>query len=274
MFNPDPTRLRLTILRAEQTRVDDQWAHARIQWWFWRLIRFEDAPAELILDEDDAVDCEAGCFLIVPPVRRFRRRALAATRHLFVHFSVDGLPDAFWRDIIPPSNPVRPDGQLQGLARDLGARLETPDDENRVGRNLHALGLVAQVFGRVIDTLGPDQRQAIARAVGADDVFGRATEHAEARRGALRVGDLAEICGYSTDHFSRLFRGLYGVTPSRYLQEVRVRHAAQLLLETALSIEQIAEQTGFSDRFHFSRVFGVSTGLGPAGFRRQCQGFG
>jgi transcriptional regulator GlxA family with amidase domain len=88
------------------------------------------------------------------------------------------------------------------------------------------------------------------------------------------VGDLAEICGYSTDHFSRLFRGLYGVTPSRYLQEVRVRHAAQLLLETALSIEQIAEQTGFSDRFHFSRVFGASTGLGPAGFRRQCQGFG
>jgi transcriptional regulator GlxA family with amidase domain len=62
-----------------------------------------------------------------------------------------------------------------------------------------------------------------------------------------------------------------GDRAARYVTEMRVREAAKLLLQTDASIDAIAEQTGFPNRAHFSRVFKQVTGAAPAGFRRQHQ---
>jgi two-component system response regulator YesN len=51
------------------------------------------------------------------------------------------------------------------------------------------------------------------------------------------------------------------------VSEVRVRKAATLLRGTRQSIEEIAEQTGFPNRYYFSRVFKKMTGHSPADFR-------
>jgi transcriptional regulator GlxA family with amidase domain len=51
--------------------------------------------------------------------------------------------------------------------------------------------------------------------------------------------------------------------------ERRIREAARLLLQSDLTIEAIAETTGFPNRAYFSRVFAQVAGEAPAGFRRQ-----
>lgn len=78
---------------------------------------------------------------------------------------------------------------------------------------------------------------------------------------------LAEVAHASESHFIRLFRRTLGCTPARHVQERRVSAAAELLLRTSLSIDEIAERCGFANRYHFSRVFAQRMAHPPARFR-------
>lgn len=86
---------------------------------------------------------------------------------------------------------------------------------------------------------------------------------------AITNPELARHAGLSVEGFSRAFRQHYGITPGRYVTEVRVREASRMLLQTDESIEIIADATGFPNRAYFSRVFKKVTDASPANFRSQ-----
>jgi AraC-like DNA-binding protein len=82
------------------------------------------------------------------------------------------------------------------------------------------------------------------------------------------VTELAAACALSPDHFTRLFKAARGVTPREFIQRQRIDAARRLLLASSHSIGRIAELLGFSDIYHFSRVFKQRTGRSPTRFRR------
>jgi AraC family L-rhamnose operon transcriptional activator RhaR len=59
-----------------------------------------------------------------------------------------------------------------------------------------------------------------------------------------------------------------GQSPSHYIRERRVMLAAQQLLFSSASIDDIALATGFGNRFYFSRVFTRQLGVSPAAYRK------
>ncbi len=82
-------------------------------------------------------------------------------------------------------------------------------------------------------------------------------------------GKLAEKCGISEIYFRQLFGRRFGISPKQYIIDMRIRKAKQLLLSSAVSAAQIAEQCGFTNPYHFSRTFKSVTGLTPTAYRRQ-----
>jgi len=78
---------------------------------------------------------------------------------------------------------------------------------------------------------------------------------------------LSSDFGASYSKLRHVFAGQVGVPPSRYHLNLRVEEAKRLLRETALSVQEIAERTGFSDPNHFSALFSRKTGLSPTRFR-------
>ncbi len=75
--------------------------------------------------------------------------------------------------------------------------------------------------------------------------------------------ELAAACHLSPAHFSRQFRRIIGCSPVRFDAELRLREAAALLKNRALSIEQIAQNVGFDDPGYFSRCFKNHFGMTP-----------
>lgn len=67
------------------------------------------------------------------------------------------------------------------------------------------------------------------------------------------VLELAREAGIERRRFVRLFRQRYGLTPSDYLREVRVRQATRLMRTTTLSPRAIALECGFHHRQHLER---------------------
>ncbi|NLH73232.1 MAG: helix-turn-helix transcriptional regulator [Verrucomicrobia bacterium] len=84
----------------------------------------------------------------------------------------------------------------------------------------------------------------------------------------LHLNDLARVAGMCASRFARLFKSWRGVGPRHFLRQVRVRQAANLLVNTELSLDEIAEATGFPNRYYMSRVFKSIIGESPAKFRQ------
>lgn len=87
----------------------------------------------------------------------------------------------------------------------------------------------------------------------------------------LAVEELAEVAHLSTRQFSRSFHTETGMTPAKAVENIRVETARSLLDESHHSIEQVARQTGFSDRNHMRRAFLRRFGQTPQSLKRTAR---
>lgn len=83
------------------------------------------------------------------------------------------------------------------------------------------------------------------------------------------VAGLARLAGMSPTHFARIFKSTFGTSPIDWLRRERISQAKRRLAETGASIKEIAEQTGYHDRYFFSKDFKKHTGLTPREFRQR-----
>ena len=84
------------------------------------------------------------------------------------------------------------------------------------------------------------------------------------------VKDLADHLNCHPDFLGRKFKQSMGTDLSLYLLQARIDRAKRLLANPKLSIEDAAELSGFSDRFHFSKAFRRLAGMPPGEFQKQC----
>ena len=85
------------------------------------------------------------------------------------------------------------------------------------------------------------------------------------------VERLARVSRVSEAHFARSFKDAFGVPPHRYLLTRRIERATALLRETAMSITDIAFQTGWKSLGTFGRTFRDVTGESPGDLRAREQ---
>ena len=87
----------------------------------------------------------------------------------------------------------------------------------------------------------------------------------------LRIGDLAAHVCRAPAHVASQFRRETGSTIHRYLTQVRMRHAAELL-QLGEKVEAVMLLVGYKSKKSFYSHFRTHTGQTPGGFRRQfCQ---
>lgn len=80
---------------------------------------------------------------------------------------------------------------------------------------------------------------------------------------------LAQCCNLSEVYFRQCFTAQYKVSPRRFILNIRINKAKQLLSEGQLKIAEIALQCGFSNPYHFDRTFKAQTGLTPTEYMQQ-----
>ena len=83
----------------------------------------------------------------------------------------------------------------------------------------------------------------------------------------IPLGEAAALCGMSKAVFGREFKKASGMPLGKYLNQIRMRHAVELLEETRESITEIAARLGFSDQSYFDRRFRQTFGRTPSQHR-------
>jgi len=140
--------------------------------------------------------------------------------------------------------------------------LDTSD--NSFSSFLKINGLMYTLLGNVVDEIG------ILNRMQQPSISTLAMHYMDLNyQNPIQITDVAEFIGVHPNYLTTAFHKERGESPKRYLTELRVRKAKELLVETGDPVNIIAASVGFDDSSAFSKFFKKETGIAPKLYRDQ-----
>ena len=223
---------------------------------FWRLYH-NDAPGCHVRFGRETFPLTPDRLLLVPDATLFDCVCKTRAPHLWLHFSPLQTTSAFPRrpTALPLTAPLR-------LLVESVIRARTAADSPLARQHLYHLcaALLHSTFASLDIPIAPEQPERL------DEIL--RFLHSQFA-GDLSNTVLARRAVMAESVFIRWFKEHTALTPALYVQQARARQAAQLLALTDRTIEQIAADCGFPNRYYFTRVFRRHLGCGPAEYRKR-----
>lgn len=85
----------------------------------------------------------------------------------------------------------------------------------------------------------------------------------------INTHQMADIAMLNSEHFLRLYKQAFNITPHQYVMKLRIQYAKILLTETREPIAAICQQIGLDSLSSFSVLFKERVGVSPSEFRKQ-----
>lgn len=135
---------------------------------------------------------------------------------------------------------------------------------------VYAESLVGSIVSGLLDIPEPGSEQQNGRLTQAqmNKLISRIDARGDCR---LSVAEMAATVGLSESWFANVFKQTTGKPPLQWQLGKRIEQARAMLLETDLTIADIAAQLGFSDQAHLTKAFRQLAGETPAAWRRMRQ---
>lgn len=83
---------------------------------------------------------------------------------------------------------------------------------------------------------------------------------------SLRVGELSKIAGMSEKYFITYFKSALGISPGRYINQLKMNRARDYLYEKKHSVKEIAYMLGYPNPYAFSKAFRKYYNVPPSKF--------
>lgn len=235
-----------------------EWTYPDVFSPFWRLY-YNSVSGKSIFCEDQEYPLVPESLLLVPPHVFFSCTSTKRTDHLWIHFT---LP-AYWRADYEIPQRVELNPSLETIISQLKELADAPDAPNRK----RAYAMANALVFTAISGLAPPKSSTMP-ALLQSILLEIDMSHGQVEK----LSTLASRFNTSERNIRRLFVNSLGISPSSYILGTRMRHASRLLRNAELSIDQVAEQTGFADRFHFSKSFRKQIGQTPVEYRKAVSG--
>lgn len=270
----------LRVFMARWRKINPaHWVHHDLQDFFWRFYLNKTDGAFIKIPTPNSVTSElqiypleAGKAYFIPAGVCFSTGTDREVDHFHVHFDVLGMPDLAMRTLfngpicLPAYDWIQQ--TILNLTGEIGSDQELMNKVDLI-LEMQVKALLYQSLTLYISTLPAEQlAQPLQIAIDQKPVLPAVKFINNNLAHTLLNSELAQLCQMSEGYFLHRFKDAMGQTPGEYIREKRVKLAAQRLLFTTESIEQIAVSTGFGSRFYLTRIFTRSLGLSPAAYRK------
>jgi AraC-like DNA-binding protein len=224
---------------------------------------FESAPSGRRMVNEGSV------ILLFPGVwHRYRPHRSTGWTEQWITFNGEFPKALLKNDIISPQRPVLNPGPNE-LIVELFEQVADVIRNETVGYqqtgSMKVLQILANVDSEVrLRSLGgtrTEKKMGKARAIMAQNL-----------NGPLDIPTLANSLNMGYSWFRRMFKQHTGHPPAQYHLHLRINRAKHILLETDLSVKEIAYELGFDTPNHFSQAFKNSVGHSPTIFRSRAVG--
>ncbi|MDC7239229.1 MAG: helix-turn-helix domain-containing protein [Spirochaetales bacterium] len=158
------------------------------------------------------------------------------------------------------------EGLLRGTAQSIGVELDeigTPFFTYNAPKELRKNVLVLLDRFEKMDTPSAGKETSATPAERARDIIRR--DYTDPMLGLYRIAEYLEV---SNTYLSTSFKSTYGIGIVQYINQLRIELAKDLIMNTSMSIKDIAASVGFSSSISFIRVFKKSEGMTPNSMRK------
>lgn len=262
------SRLQFRLLVAGCVILGSYWRFRFRKPTYWRFYA-HDRDGAMLQVKGQPFALQAGVHYLIPAGMPFGVSTRGPVRQTYVHFETVGLPDESLKGIWDTPIALSPSMARSEMVEQVG-RVLAPDGaviDTVTQWRLRAI--LYDAFTQLYDAFPEEQK---------DPVPAPKPDHSPIRFALRHIRDfvgepidnarLASCCSMSESHFIRCFQEYVGQTPAQYLLSYRLQLAAERLVTTTLSIDAIANETGFCHRAHFANAFKRAEGMPPAAFRR------
>ncbi len=248
--------LSVRVLQIGWTKLGEWWNYRNLSAPYWRFYWNDNIGASIFFDGKFFELSPDYVYLIAPdtPFSSKNEKRKIKPGHFYIHFTVEtdelDLPSKIFLFKIS-------DSEL-GLINKI---IEFNEKENNYTASMKAISLVSHFLSSIqLKTSGELHRSKAKKAL---EIL---KNHCEK---GISNTELASKISMSTNSFLRFFRQNFGITPQKYLRQLRIERACFMLHYTDKSIKEIADSLGFSDRYHFTKVFSQIRKESPAVFRKK-----
>ena len=210
---------------------------------------------------DREILADEGSFILFRPGEKQEHVCVSekTSEFYYVHFTVSGetLPTALATSTVYRAKP-------SAKVRDLFEEMLAETEEKLPYYGTVALGSFLSILGhleRSVSTASVESHRGVDRIA----VVLRRMNREFAKDHTL--DDFAAMCRMSKFHFLRVFRSVTGISPVEYRNRIRIEHAKELLLESALSVSEIGTAVGYASPSYFSDAFKKAVGMSPGRYR-------
>ena len=249
---------------------------------FWRLYWNKNEGGELI-HQENCYKMDPNYLYIIPPFTSFSTRFTKNHRynngihvdgkqissdlnedaysdkhliHFFIHFNL-GIP---FDNVYPGILKIELTDYLKDRLEYLTYRLKIENRDFKLTFNLKIQAFIKEA----LTNIGPE----LWKVIDIDERVLTVIRFIEINiEKKLSNPDLAGIVNMAPNSFSRLFKDEMNITLHSFIQNRKIAKACDLFEHSNKTIEDIAYNLGFSDRYHFSRVFKAVTRLTPASYK-------
>lgn len=140
--------------------------------------------------------------------------------------------------------------------------------ENQSGRSHMMKALFCRFFELLRNAEMYQEEIHWARLSNAENIVYQIAKAYKKKDGIFSRQEIEKITGYQSDYVERIFKKITGKTLLEYGKEIVVQKAADLLNDTDLSISDICEKLGYSNRNYFNKIFEAKYGVSPSEYRK------
>lgn len=139
---------------------------------------------------------------------------------------------------------------------------------NPTSQYFRANGILYQIMAQLFSDIGFSEENWGKNSVADEVKFYLDTNYAE----KIVLKDVARSFGIHPNYMTRTFHEKFGISPKKYLMDLKLKKACRLLTTTTLSIAVISSSLGFDDQLAFSRIFRKEYGNAPSEYRKKTRG--
>ena len=157
---------------------------------------------------------------------------------------------------------VEPREERLRMFDDMIAHIEVSFNEDNLIYTSHALAHLLTTFKNSL-------YNPYIEASSGNDPVSRTIEFMKQRLDQnLTLDQLAGVANMSASHYSAVFKQKVRSAPIHFFTYLKIQKACRLLKYSAMRVREVADQVGYPDPYHFSRVFTGVMGVSPREFRR------
>jgi AraC-like DNA-binding protein len=262
----DHLHVRLYVVAS--LTIDHTWNAEDVCSPYWRFY-VNSRPGASVVMADRTYPLAAHRIHFVPAWVHWTCHNTKPIDHLFAHFDLLGLPGPVVRSCFSEPITLPEDRELEALCESLRPQVRKGCDSQNPTITCLTKAAIFLSLSKAIAGLNRERAQRLVQHTRGNNAVSEALRHIDENLGDELPNELlAQKCKFGVDHFVRLFRHHVGQTPAQYVLERRIVTAAERLVFSDDSIESIAEDCGFPDRFYFTRVFRRRMGSPPATYRK------